>query len=214
VLDQYGFRYAALSGTDLQAGSLREYDVLILADEPRGVLDVGGRGGRGGATPDGSSQGRIAALRQFVESGGTLVCFNRSSLFAIEQLHLPVRNTIAGLGRQQFFAGGSLMNVLVANQHRLMAGMPEKAVVFFDGGAVFDPQPDFAGTVLATYPPDGSPLASGYLLGEQYLQGKASALDVELGRGHVLLLGFRPQWRGQSFGTFRIIFNAALYSGR
>jgi hypothetical protein len=68
--------------------------------------------------------------------------------------------------------------------------------------------------VLAAYPSEGSPLASGYLLGEQYLQRQAAALDVELGRGHVLLLGFRPQWRGQSFGTFRIIFNAALFGGR
>lgn len=106
------------------------------------------------------------------------------------------------------------MRVQVANRHQVMAGMPDQAAVFFDGGAVFDPQPDFAGTVLATYPQEGSPLASGYLLGEQFLQNKAAALDVELGRGHVLLLGFRPQWRGQSFGTFRVIFNAALSSGR
>ena len=183
------------------------------------MLDGGGRGGgRGGGSAaagvDAAGQSRITAIRQFVESGGTLVCFNRSSVFAIDQLHLPVKNAIAGLGRQQFFAGGSLMSVLVANQNQVMAGMPEKAAVFFDGGAVFDPQPDFAGTVLASYPRDGSPLASGYLLGEQYLQGMAAALDVELGRGHVLLLGFRPQWRGQSFGTFRIVFNAALSSGR
>ncbi len=178
------------------------------------MIESGGRGGRAGAGVDAASQSRIDAIRQFVEAGGTLICINRSSVFAIEQLHLPVKNAIAGLGRQQFFAGGSLLNVLVANQHQVMAGMPEKAAVFFDGGPVFDPEPDFVGTVLAAYPQDGSPLASGYLLGEQYLQGKAAALDVELGRGHVLLLGFRPQWRGQSFGTFRILFNAALFGGR
>jgi hypothetical protein len=27
-----------------------------------------------------------------------------------------------------------------------------------------------------------------------------------------VLLGFRPQWRGQPFGTFRTVFNAALFS--
>ena len=39
----------------------------------------------------------------------------------------------------------------------------------------------------------------------------AAALDVKQGRGHVVLIGFRPQWRGQPFGTFRVAFNAALY---
>ncbi len=29
----------------------------------------------------------------------------------------------------------------------------------------------------------------------------------------MILLGLRPQWRGQPFGTFRILFNAALYHG-
>jgi hypothetical protein len=26
-------------------------------------------------------------------------------------------------------------------------------------------------------------------------------------------VGFRPQWRGQPFGTFRVVFNSALYGG-
>jgi hypothetical protein len=143
-------------------------------------------------------------------SGGTLVCFNRSSSFAIDQLHLPVKNAIESLGRDQVFAGGSLLNVLVNRHHPIMAGMPDRAAVFFDGGPVFEPTAGFTGTVLARYQDAGTPLASGYLLGETYLLGKAAALDVEVGRGHVVLLGFRPQWRGQAFGTFRVIFNAAL----
>jgi hypothetical protein len=62
--------------------------------------------------------------------------------------------------------------------------------------------------VVARYPEKESPLASGFLQGAALIQGKAAAIDAELGQGHVLLLGFRPQWRGQPFGTFRVIFNA------
>jgi glutamine amidotransferase-like uncharacterized protein len=154
----------------------------------------------------------IAAIDDFVKAGGTLVCFNHASTFAIDQLHLPVKNAIAGVNRTQFFVGGSLLNVITTPAHRVMAGMPEQAAVFYDGGPVFETQDGFKGVVLARYADTGSPLASGFLLGEKYLQGKAAALDVELGTGHVVLLGFRPQWRGQPFGTFRVIFNAALYA--
>ncbi|MCY4572701.1 MAG: hypothetical protein OXF01_07845, partial [Gemmatimonadetes bacterium] len=69
----------------------------------------------------------------------------------------------------------------------------------------------FEGAVLAKYPQEGSPLLSGYLLGEEHLQGYAAALDVAHGDGRVVLLGMRPQWRGQPFGNFRVLFNAALY---
>jgi len=77
---------------------------------------------------------------------------------------------------------------------------------------VFEPQDGFTGTVLAGYGESGSPLKSGYLIGEQYLQGQAAALDVPLDAGHVVLLGFRPEWRGQPFGTFRALFIAVLFS--
>jgi hypothetical protein len=94
-----------------------------------------------------------------------------------------------------------------------MAGMPERAAVFFEGSPILVPLDGFNGDVLAKYQTQGSPLLSGYLIGEKFLQGQAAALDVRLGSGHVVLIGFRPQWRGQPFGTFRVLFNAATYHG-
>jgi hypothetical protein len=198
VLEQYGFNFALLSGADIAGGGLANIDVLIIADEPRGF----------GPNPP------IVAVDAFVQSGGTLVCLNRSSPFAIDQLKLPVTNVVAGLGRQEFFTAGSLLQVHTDATHPVIAGMPAEAPVFVQNSPVFETREGFRGTVIARYPETGSPLVSGYLLGDTYLKGKAAALDVEHGSGHVVLIGFRPQWRGQTFGTFRVLFNAALYAPR
>jgi hypothetical protein len=93
-----------------------------------------------------------------------------------------------------------------------MSGMPERGKVFVGSSPVFTTEDGFRGRVLAKYAPSGSPLLSGYFLGASHVQGYAAALDVEHGDGRVVLLGMRPQWRGQPFGTFKILFNAALYT--
>jgi len=103
------------------------------------------------------------------------------------------------------------VEIAVDDTHPVMAGMPAKAAVFVDGSPVFETLDGFHGAVLARYQDSGSPLLSGYLIGESYLNGKAAALDVSLGQGHVVLIGFRPEWRGQPFGAFRVLFNSVLF---
>ena len=211
VLEQYGFEYQSLVPADFRGATLHDrIDVLVIADEARGLLD----GYASGAVPPqyegGIGTDGVRAIDAFVRDGGTLVCFNRGSLFAIDQLHLPVKNAVAGVRRTEFFTGGSVLEVEVDTAQPVMSGMPERAAVFVDGSPAFERLEGFKGDVLARYQSAGSPLLSGYLLGEKFLNGKAAALDVQLGRGHVVLLGFRPQWRGQPFGTFRVIFNAVM----
>src|SRR3712207_8074361 len=54
-----------------------------------------------------SGEEGVRALREFVMQGGTLVCLNGASEFAIEHLKLPVRNAVAGLKRTEFYVPGS-----------------------------------------------------------------------------------------------------------
>ena len=154
----------------------------------------------------------VRALDAFVRGGGTLVTLNNASLFAIEQLHLPVRNVIADLESTEYFMSGSIVEMEVDPSHPVMSGMPARAKVVVGQSPVFTTEDGFEGAVMAKYSKDGSPLMSGYLLGEEHLQGYAAALDVAHGDGRVVLLGMKPQWRGQPFGNFRIVFNAAMYS--
>jgi hypothetical protein len=221
VLEQYGFSFVAIHPEDFKSPLAQKIDVLIMADDARVPVEgaPAGRSGRGGAAPSirpeyayQLSAADLQGFEQFVRGGGTVVCLSNASAFAIQQLKLPVRNVVSGLRPEEFFLRGSIVEVTTDPSHPIMAGMPEKAAVFVDGSPVFEAQEGFKGTVLARYQESGSPLLSGYLIGEKYLSGKSAALDVELGSGHVVLLGFRPEWRGQPFGTFRVLFNAALFS--
>lgn len=160
------------------------------------------------------TQDDLKGFEAFIRAGGTLVCFNNAARFAIQQLRLPVKNAVEGLKPEDFFLRGSIVEVVVDSTHPVMAGMPDKAAVFVDGSPVFETLEGFRGSVMARYPETGSPLRSGYLIGEKFLHGKAAALDAEVGAGHVVLIGFRPQWRCQPFGTFRVVFNVALYARR
>jgi hypothetical protein len=211
LLERYDFEFVSVYPPDFRAGSLADrLDVLIVADEARGLLDGYGPGAVPAQYEGGIGADGIRAIDAFVRGGGTLVCLNRSGLFFIDQLKLPVKNVVAGVKRQEFFTGGSVLEVETEPGHQLTAGLPARAAVFVDGSPAFDPAEGFKGEVLARYSKTGSPLMSGYLLGERFLQGRAAAVDIALDRGHVVLIGFRPQWRGQPFGTFKVLFNAAL----
>ncbi len=218
LLERYEFDFVTLRPADFRSPLADKVDVVILTEDGRLPLDNSGGRGRGGGRAvrpeyaDSLLPADLESFERFIRSGGTLVCLGGASTFAIQQFKLPVRNVVAGLRPEEFFLRGSIVEVTADPSHPVMAGMPEKAAIFVDGSPVFETLEGFSGRVLAKYAESGSPLLSGYLIGEKYLQGKAAALDVVLEQGHVILLGFRPQWRGQPFGTLRVLFNAALFA--
>jgi hypothetical protein len=229
LLEQYDFAFTVIHPEDFKTSLGTKLDVLILPDDARipiapgagnaeGAAGVRGGGDRGPASavrPEYAYQltaDDLQRFEQFIRGGGTLVCLGNASAFAIQQLGLPVRNAVAGLPSEEFFLRGSIVEIETDTSHPVMAGMPDRAPVFVDFSPVFETEDSFKGSVIARYRDSGSPLLSGYLIGEQHLNGKAAALDVSVGEGHVFLIGFRPEWRGQPFGAFRILFNAALFT--
>jgi len=216
LLDNFNIPYTVIRNADINNGHLKErFDVILMASERPGTIEDGFQKGMAPPQYTGGLKGLgVRNITSFVSAGGTLVCLNKSTDFAINELHLPVSNTVKNLERNSFFTGGSILEVTNNKLHPIMAGMPEKSAIFVFGSPIFKTLPGFKGEVLSRYKEMGSPLLSGYLVGEEYMHNNAAAVDVHFKEGHVILFGFQPQWRGQSMGTYRALFNALLYTNQ
>ena len=203
--------YETLRDEDVRAGRLRDrFDALVLPDQlPDQIL----RGHPRGSLPEeytgGLGKEGVESLKAFAAGGGTLVALNAASGLALEggALDLPVVNVLAGSaeGPDPVYCPGALLRVGLDGTHPLAHGLPPETPVWFESGPAFDIR---AGRVVARY--GGDPLLSGWLLGGKRLSGHAALVEVPLGRGRVVLFGFRPQYRAQSWATY-IPFLNALY---
>jgi hypothetical protein len=218
VFEQYGISYTTVHDSDLRAGRLRErFDVVVLPDEAGDRISAGLDSTRLPAQYSGGvGEAGGEALSEFVRRGGTLVCLDASSSFAIQRLNLPVSNILAGdaSGPQvsRFYAPGTIFGVLLGGPGTprdtsvVLSGVPDSIKVFFENSAAFEVHAP--GRALARYPAE--PMRSGYVQHGERLVGKAALAEVPVDRGRVILFGFRPQFRGQPHGTFKLLFNAVL----
>ncbi len=217
VFEQYGISYTTVHDSDVRAGLAGRFDVLVLPDESAERIESGLDSTRvPAAYAGGLGTAGVAAVSAFVRGGGTLICLDGSSNFAIQRLNLPVTNVLAGeaSGPQvsRFYAPGTIFGVLLGGSgvtrdtSVVLLGVPDSAKIYFESSAAFDVRSP--GRTLATYPAE--PLRSGYVQNGERLVGKAALAEVPVERGRVILFGFRPQFRGQPHGTFKLLFNAVL----
>jgi hypothetical protein len=216
VLEQYDFGNTTLHNADIRAGRLREkYDAIILPDQaPRAIVE--GASGqnvrpeyRGGIGDEG-----IAALKEFVAQGGTLVTLGNASGLAIERFGVPLRDLKAGLTRDQHFAPGTILNLEVDTTHPLGSGMEAATTGFYNNSPFFSLLEGFSShklSIVARYP-NANVVASGWLKGEELMAGRAAVVSVDMNQGRIVLFGLRPQHRAQTHATFPLLFNALYLS--
>jgi hypothetical protein len=168
---------------------------------------------RGAVTPERT----LAAIRQFVENGGTAIAIGSSTSALASYLGLPVSDYLvkdgAPLSRTAFYVPGSVLQVEVDQTLPIAAGVPPQVDVFYDNSPVFALAPDAAARGVRRIAWFGStaPLRSGWAWGQEYLDGGTVAVEAEVGEGKVFLFGPEILERAQPHGTFKFLFNAIYY---
>lgn len=210
ILEEYGIPYTTLWDNDIRRGNLNDlFDSLVL---PSASLRAINEGLPGSVYPPEYSGGLgkvgIESLREFVENGGTLIAIDQACDWAISELSLPVTNIASTIPEQEFFIPGSFLRVVLDVNHPLAYGMPREASV------VFVRSPAFVGDetvrIVGRYPMV-NPLLSGWALGAEKLFGRGALLECSVGKGKAILFGFRPHFRAQARGTYKILFNSLFY---
>ena len=217
VLERYEVPYQTLHDADIRQGDLASrFDAVLLPHqtlkelrdgipekneykEPYPPEYVGGLGEVG-----------LDALQTFVEAGGAVIAIDAAATAVAKRFALPVRNVLANVADTEFYCPGSLLRVVVDSSHPLGYGLPRETTILFLKSAAYELTGE--GTAVARYP-NSDPNQSGWILGPERLYNKAALLEVPLGQGTVVLIGFRPHFRAQARGTYKVLFNAIARAG-
>jgi len=207
--ERCGLPFASVSNTEIRE-SLKNRLALVFPDQsPNSILNgykeetmpeeyVGGVGEKG-----------VENMKKFVTDGGTLVFLNRAADFAIEQFKLPLKDVTDGVERKDLYIPGSILRTELDTSHPIAKGLAKESIAWFEESPAFEVLDGTNVKVIARYPSDPSKvLLSGWALGAEKIAGKAALVEVTMGKGRIVLFGFRPQYRGQSLATLPLLINA------
>jgi hypothetical protein len=222
VFEKSDVPYKTLVDADIRKGNLRKrFDTIILPDNTaRAILEGRTREGRdeanrleqpevppeyrGGLGADGA-----AALKAFVENGGTIITSNKAAEVYATKDNPAFSNALRAVPSKEFYCPGSILEIALDRSSPIAFGSAATVPVFFETGPTF--KISGAGKPVGRYTSD-NPLLSGWILGGKYLNGTAAIADVPVGKGRIVSFGFIPTYRGLSEVTYKLLFNAMLYS--
>jgi hypothetical protein len=218
VFDTFNAPFETVRDAVLTEGGLRRrFEAIVLpSDRSREPADP-----ESAETPPGMSAQGLTNLARFVEDGGTLICFDGSCGPLIKRWQLPLRNVLEGLRSTDFYCPGSILGIDVDTSHPIARTMSKDVNAYFINSSAFElidkaapKAPDiYEGPtrdqveVIARYAKDDI-LRSGWLRGEERIEDRIALAEIKMGKGRIVLFGFRPQHRGQTWGTFPFIWNA------
>ncbi|GAB3932297.1 M14 family metallopeptidase [Mucilaginibacter myungsuensis] len=241
MMEQYHFPFQVVYPQEFDAGDLKsKFDAIIFVGGAIPAVTTAGRGGAGagggGAAANNNVPaeystwtGRVTAektipqLKAFLEAGGTIVTVGSSANLAY-QLGLPVKNalleTVNGVSRplsgDKYYIPGAVLRVAVDNSLPATWGMDKEADVLFDNSPVFKLDADAAskGVKPILWFDTDKPLRSGWAFGQKVLKDNVTAFQASIGKGNLYVFGPEINFRAQSHGTFKLLFNQLYTAGR
>jgi Zinc carboxypeptidase len=215
IFDQNNIPYTRVVDADIRKGDLNQrFDAVLIPDNAARAITAGGGGNDRAAPPippeftGGLGDQGVANLKAFTEAGGTIITLNKAS-----QVYTTgsseVTDALASVDRAAFYIPGSILQVSVDNTNPIAFGSTPTVPIFYENGPTF--KVSGSAHSVASFTTD-KPLLSGWVLGGQFLKGTSAIAEEPVGKGRIILFGFRPQYRAQSEVTYKFLFNALLYS--
>ena len=224
TLEKFEIPYTSVMVEEILEGDLeKKYDVILFPSDS--ISNMTGEGREEAALKRGFPLRRfppeyekfldeecVENLKKFVEEGGTVITLNDACEFAIQKFKLPVKNVVKDLPSKEFYCPGSTIKTIIDNRSPAGYGMPSEGLVVYSNSPAFlvtsnNNNEDYK--IVARYPTDRM-LQSGWLIGEKHLSRKVAMIDAKHGEGRIVLIGFRPQNRAQTHGTYKFLFNALI----
>lgn len=232
IFDQYQIPYQVVRPADLKNGVPAGVQILLFPSVNKSIL-LDGRMSREDQIyifnyptdyTKGMGKEGLEKIMSWVNNGGKIVSWEQStSLFEgllhaetgnneKEAFRLPYSDISTKLSKDGLSVAGTLLKVDLLQDHPLTYGMPAMANVFSRGRPVFAtsiPNFDMDRRIIASYA-EKDIVASGFAEKIDLISKKAALIWLQKGEGRLVLFGFNPQFRSNTHGTYKLLFNALL----
>lgn len=226
VLERFEFPFEVVYPSEMDQGELhRRFDVLLfpdgaisegqtfeMDDEDRMRIPEEFRGQLGAVTEETTAP----LLRDFLERGGTVITIGTSTSLG-SMLGLPVSNHLVGasgepLAGEEYYVPGSVLDLKLEHVSPVTHGLGERLDVLFSRSPVYDLESGAQGVRRLGWFDTSDPLRSGWAWGQEHLQNGTALMEADVGDGTLYMFGPKVTFRGQSHGTFPLVFNGLLLS--
>ena len=227
LMEKYHYNFEVIYAPDIDKGNLNaKYDVIIFPGNsiPRFNSNPNASSYYGrmpAEAPENipspfkerwgrlTEQKSIPVLKSFLENGGKIVTIGSSSDLA-EHLELGVENHLVDaqhkdLKRTEFYTPGSVLTAKVAKGSSSTWGYNDEIDIYYSNDNLYKIKNTNIKPLM--WFDSEKVLKSGWSWGQKYLKDGVIAFEAPVGKGKLVSFGNDINFRAQTHGTFKLLFN-------